>query len=430
MPNVLKILIIQFFLFCAPLSAQNILVNPSFEQYTSSAWRGILTVDMCDAGPTQEGYIVPAHGSICAGLRFFSPIEDDWQEYLCQSVYYQLDSGTVWRISFKYRLSDRCIYSTDDLGVGFLHGSYGYQDLTSELMQTLQVAVKGPENIPLTNYNSWQEFSQFYTATGTEMFFVLGSFKTDANLTYLPINNSTSNPMPDIYFFIDDVKLEACPPMPSSLLDERVLFCDSLPGLVSTNNLADSYLWSNGSTNDSTYATNSDQTLWLEATFGTCKMRDTIKIERFSESTDLGPDFLICSEKNLPVMVQTQVAQNETVLWSNGTNNTNLLIEQPGNYSVIKSREQCEWKDTIRAIDLSAEMLMFPNPTYNEVFFNHPEDMVIHGVFSEEGKNLSSGVISSAELNQILLQLQPAIYYVDIELEGCRKVVSLSLIRD
>ena len=428
-----KILILVVCLFLSSnykVFGQNILSNYSFEQFTSPAWYPILSVDILNAGMTQEGYVVPAHGAACAGLRFFSPIADDWQEYICQGVLGQLDSGTTYRVSFKYKLSDRCIYSTDDLGVGFLHGPYGYQNLSQSLIQTMQVDLKGPENVPLTNYTSWQEFSHYYTANGTESFIVIGSFKRDSDLSFIPIANPTNNPMPDIYFFIDEVKLEACPPMPESLLEERKLICDSMPGLIYTETMADSYLWSNGTTNDSILVLNSENLIWLDATFGSCKMRDSMQVERFSVNTDLGPDILVCDERNLPTLLETTAEMHENVVWGDGTQETFLVVNEPGIYSVKKYREHCIWHDTLEVIDLSEEMRIYPNPTIQEVYFKHPENILIHAVYMEDGKILKDEPMTVTELNSFIQHVQSAVYLLELELFGCRKIVPLTILKE
>lgn len=433
-PNSISVMKIYrvFAFFClsfyANVFAQNLIVNHSFEQFTSNAWHSVLSVDFWNSGPSQEGNVTVKDGSICVGLRFKSPIADDWQEYIAQIIAGKFVAGKTYKISFYYKLADRCVFSTDDLGVGFVHNWVGNPTILSGFIDQIDASIKNPENTILTNYNQYRQFSQYYTATGTETYLVIGCFKKDANLTYEPISNPTASPMPDIYFFIDEVEVFACPNMPESLLENSYISCNQLPIELSTSVSADSYLWSNGSVGSSTQILPDEELVWLEATFGACKMRDTISIQRFSGPSDLGSDILLCGTNGLPVELKVSALPNETVTWSTGQVGSSLLVDAPGNYSVIKSLGTCTWTDEIQVLDLFEEIVLYPNPSSDEIHFNNENAISILNVASEDGKKLNLSPINVQELNQLIKELKPAIYFLDVELNSCFKSLKMCLI--
>jgi hypothetical protein len=416
------------FMLCSRLFGQNLILNHSFEQFSSTAWKSVLTVDYLNPGPNQEGNVTVTDGTTCVGLRFWSPIADDWQEYIAQIVAGKFEAGKTYKISFYYKLADRCVFSTDDLGVGFIHDWLGNPAILDGFIDQIDASLKNPENDILTNYNQYQQFSQYYTATGTETYLVIGCFKKDANLTYEPISNPTTNPMPDIYFLIDEVEVFACPTMPESLLENSHISCNQLPVELSTNISADSYLWSNGSVASSTQALSDEDLVWLEATFGECKMRDTISIQRFSGPSDLGSDILLCGTDDFPVELKVNALPNETISWSTDQIGSRLLIYAPGNYSVTKSLGTCTWTDEINVLDLFEEIVLYPNPSSDEIHFKNENSISILNVTTEDGKKLILSPITVQELNQLIKELKPAIYILDVELNSCFKRLKMCLI--
>lgn len=408
---------------------QNLIENYSFEQYSPFVWNTILTVDLLQTNqPCQEGIVYATHGIRCVGLRFRSQLVSDWQEYITQIVYGDFEAGKTYKISFNYKLSNRCIYSTDDLGVGFIHDWIGSPSQLQNQIDAINPVLKNPENAILSNYNQYNEFSQYYTATGTETYIVIGCFKKDYNLTYVPINNPTSNPFNDLYFFIDEVEVYACPPMPENLLENMYTVCDDQPFELSTTVSADSYLWSNDSTSNSTQISVDEDIMWLEATFGNCKLRDTTIIQRFSGPSDLGPTISLCGPNDFPIGLKIYAKPNETVVWNTGENSSSIVVTQPGLYSVQKSIGECVWMDQVNVIDLMDEIVLHPNPASKEIHFKDENNITITSIFTEDGKKLTDSPLSIFELNSLISTLQPAIYLLDVERNSCKKRLKLSLI--
>lgn len=430
MLKLLRVFFLLILLCNFKVVGQNLISNYSFEQSISNSWRQILSVDHLGIGPSQEGYITVNQGARCVGLRFWSSIANDWQEYIAQNIIGDFEAGKTYKVSFNYRLTDRSVFSTDDLGVGFIHNWNGNPSGLEAQIGNINPALKNPENAILSNYNHYEEFSQYYTATGTETWLIIGCFKKDYNLTYVPISNPTTNPLPDIYLLIDEVEVIACPPMPESLLDSSLIVCDNLPIELSTITSADGYLWSNGSSVSSINVSPDEKLIWLEATFGQCKMRDTISIHRFSGSSDLGQDILLCGSTDFPIELKVNALPNENVIWNTGYVGSNLIVNSPGTYSVIKSFGECEWMGNVNVVDLLDEIILYPNPTSNQIHFKNEDNILITSISCEDGKKLITAPISIDELNQFIIELNPAIYILDVELNSCKKRLKLSLINN
>lgn len=409
--------------------AQNLIQNPSFELNNSPAWKFILTADIWDPGTNQEGYVIPSDGNKCVGIRFFSPIADNWQEYLYQSVAGDLDSGFTYHISFKYQLASRCVFTTDDLGVGFMKQPWNNFTEVDNCIINMPATLRGPENVPLNNYGAWKEFSAFYTADGTENFMAIGCFQKDATLSYILTNNPTNNPMPDIYFFIDDVRLVKCPPMPNSLLPDVQLFCDETPIQLNALNDASSYLWSTGSTGDSTMIPASGLWVWLEATYGACKMRDTVRLEYFSGPVDLGTDVRACHKEDLPVKRNVNKSAGESVLWNTGSTETTISLNAPGTYYVTKSKGACFASDTVEVIDVLGTMSLYPNPASKFVSCTYPDEVLIHQIFTGDGKLILNETVDMNGANEVLFTTNSSSYFLELELWGCHHRQQLVIIR-
>ncbi len=423
-------LILFIFLFSIPSVGQNLIANPSFENFNSTAWYPILTVDYLNPGPSQEGYINASHGSTCLGLRFFSPIADNWQEYVAQSIYLDMVAGETYRISFKYRITDRCANSTDDLGIGFVHNYVGNPSPLADMVPNMEAAIKVPVDGVFANYQSYTEFVTYYTATGTETWIVIGCFEKDATLTYQPINNPTNNPMPDIYFLIDEVAMYKCPTFPSSLLPDELILCDAEEAQIQTTTPADQYIWSNGS-NDSVYSIHTtDQMIWVEGTFGNCQVRDTMHIKWFSATSDLGKDFEICGERDFPIQLSVEAEFPESVVWSNGETKPEIWVEEPGVYSVIKSLGDCFWTDTIQILDKFSTLLIYPNPTAEEIHFMEEENVIIKSISTENGKQVNDQPMDLSEFRKLIPLLEPAMYLISVENSTCKRIIKLNLINN
>jgi hypothetical protein len=294
----------------------------------------------------------------------------------------------------------------------------------------MPATLRGPENVPLTNYGTWKEFSAFYTADGTENFMAIGCFKKDATLSHILTDNPTNNPMPDIYFFIDEVRLVQCPPTPSSLLPNTLVICDEKPVQINAVPDADSYLWNTGSTGDSTVVSGSNTYVSLEATYGACTMRDTIRLEYFSGPVDLGTDVRACNKEDLPIERTVSKSPGESILWNTGSTESTISVSTPGTYYVTKSKGACVTSDTLEVIDVLSSMSLFPNPASQFVSCTYPDEVLVHRIFTGDGKLILNETADVNALNEVLFSTNSSSYFLELELWGCHHRQQVIIVRE
>jgi gliding motility-associated-like protein len=107
-----------------------------------------------------------------------------------------------------------------------------------------------------------------------------------------------------------------------------------------------SYLWSNGTTNQTaTFSVTSDPWVIVEDTNG-CVGSDTMHLEIFPlPNVNLGPDDFFCVNDSA---ILNAGAGFTTYSWNNGNPNQTLVVYNPGTYSVtVEDINQCFDSDTI-----------------------------------------------------------------------------------
>lgn len=124
------------------------------------------------------------------------------------------------------------------------------------------------------------------------------------------------------------------------------LFCgDSLTKTLEVKNrLFDSYLWSDGSTNETLIA-KKPGLYWLEIDRGGCKKRDTLNI--FLEAlpiVKLGKDTIICGAIDMVLNPKDTTLKYR---WSTGETSYRIRVSKPDLYWVVSTGKNCRNADSI-----------------------------------------------------------------------------------
>ncbi|MEZ4720912.1 MAG: gliding motility-associated C-terminal domain-containing protein [Flavobacteriales bacterium] len=132
---------------------------------------------------------------------------------------------------------------------------------------------------------------------------------------------------------------------PSGFAGNDTTVCDG----DTVNRLAyypgNTYLWSNGDT-DSLFTTLDSGAHWLTLQRAGCSASDTFNVEFLPfPVVELGNDTLICDYSSF--LVTSGANSGYTHLWSNGSNQPQILINDSGTFSVHVSNAQCSKSDTI-----------------------------------------------------------------------------------
>lgn len=246
---------IIFFLTLLAFSsnAQNLVTNPSFENFSACPTGGVSTLPLAinwtdpyvniigDTCSTSDYYHScsafggvpnnvlgnePAHtGDGYAGIIIFEGFPDfgnpcnsllstSWREYVQNQLSSPLVAGEEYCISFWVSLADDVKWASNNFGVylsptqlAINCSTVGSASDLSSQGYTPQLVYSGS---PVTNSNGWTKLQFSYVATGGEQYIVIGNFFGDASTNYTCVNSGAFNPYS--YYYIDDVSVinEVC----------------------------------------------------------------------------------------------------------------------------------------------------------------------------------------------------------------------------
>jgi len=123
-------------------------------------------------------------------------------------------------------------------------------------------------------------------------------------------------------------------PNPFVQLGIDTTICEKTTLLLDAGNPGATYLWQDNSTNQTLLAGNPGS-YFVKVNLNGCELSDTIVIKnRLIPKVYLGNDTLLCSGKIITLKPLLLSAENAQFLWSNGDTTMNILVSQPGNYSI------------------------------------------------------------------------------------------------
>lgn len=215
-----------FALGASEAHAVNLVLNPSFESYTTcpftfgqgnfaTSW-DVPTTGTSDyfnacAPPTfpsvnvpytQLGFKSPLTGSGCGGIIPYSAAPD-YREYLQIPLSSPLVPGQPYLVKFHVSLADTALLAIDRIGAYLSIGAVGPVANDAPLPYTPQV--ESPANVALNNSSGWTLISGVVIAAGGEDHLVIGSFRDDASTDTSPGPGDWPG---GAYYFVDDVSVE------------------------------------------------------------------------------------------------------------------------------------------------------------------------------------------------------------------------------
>lgn len=212
-----------------PLSAQNLVLNPGFEQFTSCPFGNDLDSALFWFNPTPGGSpngtpdyfhacafdvpsnfagTQPAHGGDgYGGFATYSSVSiiPDFREYVEVSLDTPLVAGSCYELSFHVSLADEMRHATCNMGALFSDVLIS-QSGPGPLLFTPSLDGLGG---CLVDATSWTLVSGTYQALGGESYLVIGNFHDDAGTTEVTVDPGAS--YGHAYYFIDDVSLTLLP---------------------------------------------------------------------------------------------------------------------------------------------------------------------------------------------------------------------------
>lgn len=228
---------ISFFL-CQIITAQtNLVVNPSFENYTNCPTTAgqinyainwfqpnfATTIpggstdyfNSCSVSPlfsipnNQGGYQNPLSGYAYAAIATFSTTSD-YREYIENKLKEPLKKGKKYCVTFYSNLANLSKYGSNNIGAYFSPDSLIYANLSFAPIGLVPQIIQTPNLINVDTIN-WQKISGELIAQGGEEYVTIGNFYYDITTA----NTNTGGIFDGAYYYIDDVSVICCDCDPS-----------------------------------------------------------------------------------------------------------------------------------------------------------------------------------------------------------------------
>ncbi len=225
-----KIFIVIFLFLVSKTNAQNLVLNPSFEDTIACTgtyamqckywyWATYGSPDyfseqpdiFCGTSPvplSNVGFQYARTGIAYVGLApFFTTIFPSYvnrREYIGGILSDTLKQGHEYCISFYVSVADGMKYVIDGMGLYLSVDSAVDYTINTNLSFIPQIS--NPSGNIIYDTLNWVQISGTYIANGGEKYLTIGNFKDDAN-TMIDSTSSTAN---SAYYFIDDVSVIDC----------------------------------------------------------------------------------------------------------------------------------------------------------------------------------------------------------------------------
>lgn len=290
MKRLLFILIIfnlQYSIHC-----QNLVPNPSFEEYDScptgignsiydavaeaQPWYNPTSatpnyLNMCNGTVPNNlfGSQQARTGVAYMGFYVYNPGSIIWREYIQAPLDTPLIAGQEYCVEIYVNLAgDDRRYATDDIGVYFSDTAVsnapdcgGGNTNCGPLPYTPQV--NNPDGNFITDTSNWVLISGIFTAAGGESYITIGNFKDSANTDIILVQASGSN---TIYYYIDDISLTR---IPNVTITGDTSLCQGDSAVLIASGGAN-YQWNTGATTDFITVSPDTTTTYYVYSFDSC----------------------------------------------------------------------------------------------------------------------------------------------------------------
>jgi gliding motility-associated-like protein len=371
-----KLFTIVLICTCFSSTAQNLVPNPSFEQYNfcpnnssdlNSVKNWFMPVNApfnfqyfnscassitsnCSVPLNSSGYELAFTGSAYISLALagnFSSIAQDRniRNYTSIKLNSTLIVNRYYSVSLMYSCIDSVFYATKNFSVLFTNSTPQFGSPFTPPYTILPYSPQLDNNDFLDNKVGWKKLSWIYKANGNENYMTLGNFKNNTQSDAIisnPLASLISGKAAAIY--IDDVIVEPYNCATGLIKDTTVCNNETINIQLPANILA-SYTWQDGSIG-ANYIINNAGTYWVTTNALGCTATDTIKVKyKYATPFSLGGNKTLC--KNETLILQVPNAYN-SYLWQNGTTAPTLAVKDSGLYFVTATQGKCTYTDTAK----------------------------------------------------------------------------------
>jgi hypothetical protein len=429
------------------LVAQNLVPNPSFEEYKQCApfqyfdgfvkyWeRSKGSVDYFNACSEFEngvpysflGYQAARTGqAFAAGVCYHSVGgESELREYLMVKLFEPLKKDSTYCGSFWVNMPD--FYSGQIANVGMWLSDTAVYGSPLYGSETLIETVPNIENKYdlITDSINWVRIAGSFRAKGGEQYLIIGNFRNDANTIARAENGYALDEM-IAYIFFDDVCLTPAPSIGQQLeLGSDSVYCEAFtPKVLSAPVGFEHYTWSTGDTTATVTAT-APGIYWVHCDLECCRFSDTIRLELKKSVDGLFPfsDTTICEGASIKI----NLPQGLSYSWDDGDLQPKREFTEPGTY-ICRAQNECQtlsdtfsvqFHEAIPTLQLGADTTNCLGGQIREVLLDagptHPNYLWSNGAIS------ASIIASEPGLYHVVSQYPCGIATDSIVLKGCNQ---------
>ncbi|MCF1190446.1 OmpA family protein [Mangrovimonas sp. AS39] len=224
------------FLFCSELYAQNLVLNPSFEDYKNCP-ESIGYISLKEGGNGVNHWLRPTGGtpdyfnecSQIVGYKnfngyqkartgkgyagFYGFAHGNYREYIQGTLANTLEKDSTYQISFYVSLAELSNRAIKHFGVYFL--DHKLSNINYDRAINARRIAEKSSNVGyrpifnkeyVNNKTQWVEITTTYKAKGFETYFLIGNFESNLNADVEKLESNELKPMG--YYYIDDVEIK------------------------------------------------------------------------------------------------------------------------------------------------------------------------------------------------------------------------------
>jgi len=395
------ILLLTFIVVDETLKAQNLVLNPSFEDHSPcrSSGDGTQFIRDCKYWTFGDSLADKSESAYCTSCsnNYFKPpwinlmgyqyprtgsgmiflfnnynldttnyfgsldglINHNYREFINGTLSNVLTKGTVYHIGCYVNLSDSSSIATDNFGIYISDSLMDYDKLGMVAKPPFNIPqISNPSGKIISDTLGWTLLDGMYQAKGTEKYLCLGSYKDDQHsvcskdLTKKEEGYSNS-------YFIDDVFVIPIN-FPTLAQSHDTIIC---PGtritLHTTAGHGFSQQWQDGSKGDS-FIVSDPGIYWVSFDTLGYSVRDSVKISYYQITSGIPGEIVTCS---FPNTLSAPVDSMLTYYWPDGSSGFQYIAAKPEMVYYNLKSGKCMIKDSILLVDAEHFKPILPKDT-------------------------------------------------------------------
>jgi gliding motility-associated-like protein len=338
------------------LYAQNLVKNPSFENYIQcpigfGLFNGYIQ-DWFGFNPTSPSFFhscaplpdrVPensygfqyantGNGYSCILVYGWS-YDPDKRNYIEGSFVSTLKKDTIYCVNYFVNLCNTSLGAIKNIDAHISDTLIDWNNGTGFILVNLTPQIKSQQL--LNDSVGWLSVSGLYKAHGGEQYITIGNYTINAQTTVLSFQ--PGNPI-EISYYIDDVSVTPTNLIAPNLGNDTIICKNTLPYFLNAPSGYDSYQWSDGSAGNSIVA-NDSGTYWVKCILAGCgEISDTIHISfKNTPQLKLGNDTVLCVGNSLNISAQPGF---NSYLWNTTATSQSIIVNDSGLY-IVEATDVC-----------------------------------------------------------------------------------------